>query len=313
MTEAPATDPTQYQPNRQPTLWEHVSNDVRTLAFLFLLPTVLVLTCVVLYPFFYALLLSFQAKTPGTPGRFIWFDNYRELFSDDEFILIFWNTVYYTVVAVGIKFLIGLASALVLNQKRRFNNIYRTILFIPWAVPTVIASLVWLWVYNEFDGLLNLLLVEMGIVEWGIAWLAEPHLAMAAVIAVVVWNGTPFYTMHFLAGLQAIPKELYEAAEIDGAGEVHKFWYITIPSMMTVFTITVMLSTVFTSTSIVVVNILTNGAPANLTQILPNESYNVAIQAGRMGLGSAINMVLFPFLVVFIILLTRRMLRKDGG
>ena len=93
---------------------------------------------------------------------------------------------------------------------------------------------------------------------------------------------------------------------------LHKFWHITIPSMKAVFTITVMLSTVFTSTSIVVVNILTNGAPANLTQILPNESYGVAIEAGRMGLGSAINMVLFPFLVVFIIFLTRRMLRKDG-
>lgn len=293
-------------------LWEHVSNDVRTLAYLFLLPTILVLTCVVLYPFFFALLLSFQEKTPGVAGRFIGLANYFELLGDSEFSLIFWNTVYYTVVAVGIKFIIGLASALVLNQPRRFNYIYRTILFVPWAVPTVIASLIWLWVYNEFNGMMNILLVDLGLLEYGVAWLAEPHLAMWAVIAVVVWNGTPFYTMHFLAGLQAIPKELYEASEIDGAGELLKFWHITIPSMKTVFTITVMLSTVFTSTSIVVVNILTNGAPANLTQILPNESFSAAIDASRMGLGSAINMVLFPFLVVFIIILTRRMLRKDG-
>ena len=297
---------------KQPTLWQHVSNDVRTLAFLFLLPTVLVLTCVVLYPFFYAILLSFQEKAPGLPGRFIGFGNYLELFSDREFLQIFYNTVWYTAMSVAIKFAIGLASALVLNQPRRFNNFYRTILFIPWAVPTVIASLIWLWVYNEFNGLLNVLLVDLGLLDYGTAWLAEPELAMWAVIAVVVWNGTPFYTMHFLAGLQAIPRELYDAAEIDGAGELHKFWYITIPSMQAVFTITVMLSTVFTSTSIVVVNILTNGAPANLTQILANESFGVTIGAGRMGLGSAINMVLFPFLAVFIIVLTRRLLRKDG-
>ena len=300
-------------PNERPTLWEHISNDVRTLAFLFLLPTVLVLTIVVLYPFFYALLLSFQDKTPGLPAKFIGLKNYVELLSDSEFQAVFYNTVWYTAVGVSIKFVIGLASAMVLNQPRRFNNIYRTILFVPWAVPTVIASLIWLWVYNEFNGLLNLLLVDLGLVEYGVAWLAEPELAMWSVIAVVVWNGTPFYTMHFLAGLQSIPKELYEAAEIDGAGEMHKFWHVTIPSMAPVFTITVMLSTVFTSTSSVVVNILTNGAPANLTQILPNESFSVTIEAGRMGLGSAINMMLFPFLVVFIILLTRRMLSKDGS
>ena len=300
-------------PNKQPTLWEYISNDVRTLAFLFLLPTVLVLTIVVLYPFFYALVLSFQDKSPGVPARFIGLKNYVELLSDNDFQEIFYNTVWYTAVAVSIKFIIGLTSAMVLNQKRRFNNVYRTILFVPWAVPTVIASLIWLWVYNEFNGLLNLVLVDLGFLEYGTAWLAEPKLAMWSVIAVVVWNGTPFYTMHFLAGLQSIPKELYEAAEIDGAGELHKFWHITIPSMAPVFTITVMLSTVFTSTSIVVVNILTNGAPANVTQILPNESFSITIEAGRMGLGSAINMVLFPFLAVFIILLTRRLLSKEAN
>lgn len=300
------------QAPKRPTPWQYVSNDVRTLAFLFLLPTIVVLVSVVLYPFTYALLLSFQAKTAGVPARFIGLANYIELLSDKEFMQILYNTVWYTGVAVSIKFVIGLVSALVLNQPRRFNNIYRTILFIPWAIPTVIASLNWLWVYNEFNGLLNLVLVRLGIIEYGVAWLAEPKWAMWAVIAVVVWNGTPFYTMHFLAGLQAIPKELYEAAAIDGGGEFHKFWHITIPSMKPVFTITVMLSTVFTSTSIVVVNILTNGAPANLTQILPNESYAAAIEAGRLGLGSAISMVMFPFLVVFIVILTRRMLRRDG-
>jgi multiple sugar transport system permease protein len=303
---------TRHGPGRRPGRWEFISNDMRTLAALFLLPTVVVLTCVVLYPFAYALVLSFQDKTAGLPGRFIGFGNYAELLRDPDFLLIFTNTLWYTGIAVSIKFVIGLTSAVVLNQPRRFNNIYRTILFIPWAVPTVIASLVWLWVYNEFNGLLNLALIRMGLLPYGIAWLAEPQWAMWAVIAVVVWNGTPFYTMHFLAGLQAIPKELYEAAATDGAGDIRKFWHITIPTMIPVFTITLMLSTVFTATSIVVVNILTNGAPANLTQILPNASFNITTGAGRMGLGSAINMVLFPFLVVFIILLTRRLLRKDG-
>jgi len=298
--------------DRKIPIWERVANSKRALAFMFLLPTTLVLTCVVVYPFMFALLLSFQDKTAGVPGRYVGLANYIELLGNPEFLQIVYNTVFYTVVAVSLKFVIGLTAALVLNQKRRFNNIYRTILFVPWAVPTVIASLTWLWVYDEFNGLLNVLFVKLGLVEYGVAWLAEPELAMWAIIAVVVWNGTPFYTMHFLAGLQAIPKEHYEAAEIDGANTLHKFWFITVPSMGSVFAITIMLSTVFTSTSIVVVNILTNGAPANLTQILPNFSFNLAIATGRMGLGSAVNMVLFPFLVVFIVILSGRMLRKGG-
>ena len=307
------TDATQQAalPRRSPGLWDRISNDSRILALLFLLPAIVVLVAVVLYPFAYALILSFQSKSPGLPGRFIGIENYITLFADPGFMEAFINTVWYTAIAVAIKFVVGLVSAVVLNQERKFNNVYRTILFIPWAVPTVVGALIWEWVYNEFNGLLNMVLINLGLISYGIAWLAEPKLAMWSVIAVVVWTGTPFYTMHFLAGLQAIPKDLYEAAEIDGANIVQQFWNVTIPSMMPVFTITVMLSTVFTATGITVVNILTNGAPAGLTQILPNESYNLTT-AGQMGLGSAVNMVMFPILVLLVMGLTRRML-KDGN
>ena len=288
--------PQTYKP---PGLWDRIANDVRILAFFFLLPAIVVLIAVVLYPFLYALVLSFQDKSPGIPGRFVGLNNYLTLFFDPGFAETCLNTVWYTLAAVVIKFVIGIVSAVVLNQERKFNNIYRTILFIPWAVPTVVGALIWEWVYNEFNGLLNILLINLGLIQTGVAWLAEPKLAMWAVIAVVVWTGTPFYTMHFLAGLQAIPKDLYEAAEIDGASVVQQFWNVTIPSMMPVFTITVMLSTVFTATGITVVNILTNGAPAGLTQILPNESFNLTT-AGQMGLGSAVNMVMFPVLVLLV-------------
>jgi multiple sugar transport system permease protein len=300
-----------YAPSRpyvRVTQWERVKNDKRTLAFLFLLPTIVVLISVVVYPFVFAVLISLQSKRAGSPGEFIGFANFAELYNTDVFPLIVYNTLFYTFFAVAIKFLIGLTSALVLNQPRRLNYIYRTILFVPWAVPTLIASLNWMWVYDEFSGMLNHLLLRLGLIDTTIAWLAEPHLAMWAVIAVVVWNGTPFYTMHFLAGLQAIPQEFYEAAEIDGASRLQQFRYITVPSMRHVFMITVMLSTIFTSTSIVVVHILTNGAPAYRTEILPNYAYGLAIETGRLGIGSAVNMVFFPLLVLFIIVMSRRLL-----
>ena len=167
----------------------------------------------------------------------------------------------------------------------------------PWAVPTVIAALNWRWVYDEFSGMLNNVLLALGLTQNVVAWLAEPRLAMWCVIAVAVWTGTPFYTMSFLAGLQAIPGELYEAARLDGASTVQEFRYVTVPGMQAIFLVTVMLSTVFTSTSLVVVNILTNGAPAERTNILPNFSFNLAMGTGRLGIASAVNMLFFPLLV----------------
>jgi multiple sugar transport system permease protein len=278
------------------------------LAAVFLLPAVLVLSSVVVYPFLSALSISFEAKQAGTPGRFIGLQNYGELFADPVFWRIVGNTAVYTGVAVAVKFALGLVAALVLAQARPLNAIYRTILFVPWAVPTVIAALTWRWVYDEFSGMLNNVLLAAGLTSNVVAWLAEPRLAMWCVIAVAVWTGTPFYTMSFLAGLQAIPKELYEAARLDGASALQEFRYVTVPGMQAIFLVTVMLSTVFTSTSLVIVNVLTNGAPAERTNILPNFSFNLAMGTGRLGIASAVNMIFFPLLILVILGLSRRLL-----
>jgi multiple sugar transport system permease protein len=291
-----------------PSRWDRLRNDQRALAVLFLLPTVLVLAGVVVYPFANAVWISFQAKQAGTPGRFIGLRNYGELLGNPVFLQIVWNTIFYTGVAVAIKFVLGLLAALVLAPARRLNGLYRTVLFVPWAVPTVIAALNWRWVYDEFSGMLNTVLLALGLTQNVVAWLAEPRLAMWCVIAVAVWTGTPFYTMSFLAGLQAIPKELYEAARLDGASAVQEFRYVTVPGMQAIFLVTVMLSTVFTSTSLVIVNILTNGAPAERTNILPNFSYNLAMGTGRLGIASAVNMIFFPLLILVIVGISRRLL-----
>src|SRR5437879_2948398 len=134
--------------------------------------------------------------------------NYAELFRSEVFLRTAWNSLVYTGVAVALKFVIGLTMAFVLDQERRFNNLFRTLLFVPWAVPVVIAALNWRWIYDDLSGFLNNFLITVGLTRDIISWLADPRLAMGCVIAVVVWQGTPFYTMTFLAGLQAIPREL---------------------------------------------------------------------------------------------------------
>jgi multiple sugar transport system permease protein len=286
----------------------------RTLGYLFLLPAIVVIVGLVAYPFINAIVMTFQAKTAGAPGRFIGLDNYRELFGSEQFLRTVFNTVTYTAVGVSLKFFVGLSMALVLNQERFCNNLFRSFLLIPWAIPTVMSALNWRWIFDDASGLINNVLVRLNLVEEAISWLSDPHLAMLSVIVVVVWQGTPFFTMSFLAGLQAIPKELYEAAEIDGASVLQQFTHITLPRLRPIFITAVMLSTILTSAAIQFVLVLTNGGPADRTMIFSVLSYHLALGgAQRLGMGAAVSLIFFPVLIVFIVFLTRRMLREKGG
>ena len=276
------------------------------LAYALLLPALLVILGLVAYPFVSAVYLSLQNKPVGAPGRFVGLANYAELFRDEVFFQTVRNTIVYTAVGVSLKFVLGLTMALILDQERRFNNVFRMLLFVPWAVPVVIAALNWRWIFDDLSGFL----ITVGLTRDIISWLADPRLAMGCVIAVVVWQGTPFYTMTFLAGLQAIPRELYEAAEIDGASVVRQFVHITVPRLRTIFLTTVMLSTIWTATNLQFVLILTRGGPANRTEIFPHLAYVTALGARRLGMGAAVSLAFFPLLVILIILLTRRMLSQ---
>jgi ABC-type sugar transport system permease subunit len=312
-TSAPVSIPI---PSSRPTLsWQ---NRVQrfllrdsTLGYLFLLPALLVILGLVAYPFVSAIVMTFQAKTAGAPGRFIGLGNYRELLASEQFLRTVFNTFVYTIVGVGVKFCFGLSMALVLNQERFCNNLFRSFLLIPWAIPTVMSALNWRWIFDDASGLINNVLVRLNLIDETISWLSNPHLAMLSVLMVVVWQGTPFFTMSFLAGLQAIPKELYEAADIDGASVPQQFFYITLPRLRPIFITAVMLSAILTSASIQFVYILTNGGPSDRTMIFPVLSYNLALGgAQRLGMGATVSLFFFPVLVIFIIFLTRRMLRE---
>jgi len=279
------------------------------LAYMLLTPTLLVMLFLVAYPFCQAIAFSLQDKMVGSPARWAGLANYVELFHDDVFWRTAWNSVVYTGVAVALKFVLGLTMALILDQERRFNNFFRTLLFVPWAVPIVIVSLNWRWIFDDLSGFLNNFLITFHLTSNIISWLSDPGLAMGCVIAVVVWAGTPLYSMTFLAGLQAIPRELYEAAEIDGATVVQQFFHVTVPRLRTIFFTTVMLSTIWTATNLQFVLILTRGGPASRTEIFPHLAYTTALGARRLGMGAAISLVFFPVLAVLILLLTRRMLR----
>jgi multiple sugar transport system permease protein len=286
-------------------------------AWIFLAPCLLILIGLIAYPFVSAILLSFQAKLVGSPGVWVGLGNYQELFTGRDLSGQFWQsvrvTVLFTLAADVCKFVLGLSMALLLNEQFRGRTFMRALLFLPWAIPSLIVGLTWKWMYDGSQvGLLNMLSLRLGLSHDLIQWLANYNLALVAVVIAVVWASTPFWAMMFLAGLQAIPSELYEAAEIDGADVFGRFRHITLPGLGNIIVITALLSTIWTATGINFIYVLTNGGPAGATMTFPMLAYQIGVAgAQRLGMGAAISLVFLPIFLVMIFFLTRRMLRTE--
>ncbi|MBA2447463.1 MAG: sugar ABC transporter permease [Chloroflexi bacterium] len=286
-------------------------------AWLFLAPCMLVLVGLIGYPFVSAILLSFQAKLVGSPGAWVGLQNYYDLLFGRDLSGAFFQSVrvsvLYTLVAQVLKLVLGMSMALLLHEQFRGRMFMRALFFIPWAVPTLIAGLTWKWMYDGTSvGLLNMLVLRLGVTNELVQWLGNYNLALWSVVVAVVWASTPFWAMMFLAGLQAIPGELYEAAEIDGADVFQRFRSITLPGLAPIIIITAMLSTIWTANSINFVYVLTGGGPANATMIFPLLAYQVGVAgAQRLGMGATISLFFFPVFLVLIYFLTKRMLAEE--
>lgn len=299
------------------TRWQRALGQDWKLAWILCLPILIVLLGLNAYPFVLSIILSFTDKMIGRPATFVGLQNYSDVMFGAEFGSTFWkavvNTFIYTGVAVACKSVLGMVMALFLNEEFRGRNAMRALCFLPWAIPSLIVGLSWQWIYNGTQaGVLNMALIDLGLSDTLIQWLGDPHLALWSVILVVIWAGCPFYGMMFLAGLQAIPKELYEAASMDGANVFQRYRHITLPGLATVFTITVLLSSIWTANSINFIYVLTGGGPADATMTFPMYAYQVGIAgAQRLGAASAITILFLPVFLVIIFLLTRRMLAEE--
>jgi ABC-type sugar transport system permease subunit len=282
------------------------------LGWAMVLPVLLIVLGLVGYPFYTAIMTSFQARLLGGEGTWVGLANYAALLSQQSlFLLAAVNTVAYTFCAVGLKFVLGMTFACVLNHHIVWRNFWRGLLFLPWAVPAIVAGFAWRFLYDT-SGFVNTLVVEWKLRDDFIYFLSDPHLALPAVILVAVWTGTPFYTMNFVAGMQGISDELYEAAEIDGANTLQRFRYITLPGLLHVILITVMLSTIWTSSNITQIFVLTLGGPQHATTTVPFLSYEMAIVNKQLGAGAAISLLMVPAYLLLVIPLTRRMLRQEA-
>ena len=281
-------------------------------ALLFLLPLFVLVVGLIFYPFYRAIWLSLTDKLVGYPERFVGLRNYAYLANDDAFRDVIRNSLVFTVGSVALKIVTGLAMALVLNGVIRGRNFFRGLFLLPWITSTVIIALTWRWMFDAFPGrgFFNSVLLDTGLAQRPIAFMATPAGAMTAVIVANWWRAFPFFGVSFLAGMQSIPRELYEAAAVDGAGSGRRFWHITLPGLKHVMIVTTLLSFILTINDFNIVYVMTRGGPGTATQIFATYSYEVAFNQLRWGRGVTISIFLVPVLVAGIALISRYLLRE---
>jgi multiple sugar transport system permease protein len=279
------------------------------LGYLLMLPALGLLTVFVVYPFLYGIWLSLTDSRIGVPGDFVGLRNFLELTGDSIFQQTFRNTFLYTGVTTVFKLIFGLAVAVLLNSTFPFKRFVRAAVLLPWIVPTVLSALAWLWMFDSTFSVINWVLARFGIK--GPVWLGTNPWPMVSLMAVNIWRGTPFYAISFLAGMQVINQELYEAAAIDGAGRWQMFRHITLPLLKPVIIIVLLLSVILTFSDFQLIYVLTRGGPANSTHLFATLAYQVGLPSGQIGLGAAISLFMFPALCVTVFLTLWYMRRQE--
>jgi multiple sugar transport system permease protein len=233
---------------------------------------------------------------------FIGLANYLAAFADPVFWSSLLNSLIWVISAVALQFLLGLTAALLLNRSFAWRGIARALVVVPWALPSVIIGLVWTWMLDFNLGLLNELGMRVGLLSQPVAWLAQPNAAMGAVILAVVWQGFPFFAVTMLAGLQAIPAELYEAAALDGARTFATFRHVTLPGLAGIIATALLLRTIWVANSLDLILVMTGGGPGTATQTLPLHAFLTAWSGGDYGQGSALAVILTLILLGVVVI-----------
>ncbi|MAB00831.1 MAG: sugar ABC transporter permease [Stappia sp.] len=280
----------------------------RVLPYAMLSPAVLVTLAIVFLPMLQTAWMSLHEYVLFRPKNFdfIGLDNFRKALNDE----VFWISLRHTVIWIGItipaQLLLGLVTALILNQDFPWRSLARALIIIPWALPSVVIALMWVWIYDSNYGLANDFLLRLGLIEQAVPWLASPDTALGAIILTLTWQGFPFFAVMILAGLQSIPRSYYEAAAIDGASAWRQFWHITLPGISGVLVTAVLLRMIWVANSFDVIFVMTGGGPGYSTYTLPLYAFVKSRTNLDFGYGSALAVLFTMLLMVFVILYLKR-------
>ena len=275
-------------------------------AFILILPAVLIVLGLYVYPLTYSFVISFFRSDIRKPGVvFLGFKNYVEIFKTPELLVSFWRTIYFTMVSLAIEMVAGIAIALAFNKHFVGRPVARSLILIPWAIPPVVNGILWNWLVHPKIGIVNYLLVRLGILERYKPWLADPAWALNIIIIADAWKWTPLVVLLILAGLQSIPDELYEAATIDGCTRSQTFFRVTLPLLRWPILVTLLLRTVEAIRVFDIIFIMTRGGPASTTKLTTFYVWEVAFKYHRLGFGSALAYLITFLIIIFAVLYYR--------
>lgn len=281
------------------------------LGYALIAPAGLLILGLVAYPFVVALGFAVSDKVIGQAGNFVGLANFRNLLQWQVFIQTVVNAFTFTFFALVLKVGLGMALALLMHQVVWGKNLFRGAVLLPFIVPTALSTVAWWKMLDPQYNIFNWIGTSIGLFEHGPNWLGDPIWAKFSVILVNAWRGTPFFAISILAGLVAIPKDLYDAATVDGAGPVNRFRYVTLPMLKPILSVVTLFSIIFTFADFDVVWVLTRGGPTNSTHLFATLAYNTGLVSTKIGEGAAIALFLFPVLVITVII-QLHLIRKDS-
>src|ERR1700674_4154708 len=284
------------------TAWDRLKTNKNWLAIWFMLPAAAFLILFLAYPLGLGVWLSFTDARLGRDGIFVGFENYEYLWDDSTFWLSVFNTLLYTGVASIIKFAVGLYLAILLNRNLPMKAVIRSVVLIPFIVPTVLSAIAFWWIYDSQFSIISWSLIKLGLIDHNIDFLGDGNWARGSVIFANIWRGVPFVAITLLAGLQTVSPSLYEAAALDGATSWQRFRFITYPLLTPIIAVVMTFSVLFTFTDFQLIWALTRGGPVNATHLMATLSYQRAIIGGVLGEGAAISNAMIPFLLAAIMI-----------
>ena len=267
--------------------------------WIFVLPALLVVGILLVYPIFSSLYYSMTTKhLIKASYDFIGLENYKAVLSDSNFYKAFLTSILWTVGSLLGQLFIGFTAALAINRVKIGKGIYRTLMIIPWAFPSIVIALSWKWILNGVSGFLPNILVQLGISSELPQFLSDSSLVFLTLIFINVWFGAPMIMVNVLSALQTIPQDQYEAAQIDGASKFQQFWHITVPHIKVVVGLLVVLRTIWVFNNFDIIYLLTGGGPANATTTVPVYAYNMGWVTKLLGRSSAVTVLLLAFLLL---------------
>src|SRR3954449_2435225 len=273
------------------------------LAWLLLLPALAVVAFVAIYPLGKTIYQSFtnQEFLAGIePTKWVGLENYRTLWHDTIFRTAVWETIKFTLITVSFEFVLGMIIALVVNSSFKGRGAMRAVMLVPWAIPTVVAAQMWKWMYDDVYGVVNDAGVRLHLLSGSHAWISEPSTALASVCAVDIWKTTPFVALLLLAGLQVIPRELYEAADVDGASKLQQFWRITLPLLRPAILVTLIFRTLDALRVFDVFYVFFGNRPD--TQTMAIYAQSTIVSDGHVGYGAAVSVTIFLIIAIFVVI-----------